>query len=57
MALVLALLGLGATACTGNDNGGVITGTTTPGTAATIIPVPATTTTSTTLSGGTLPSS
>ncbi|MGH9127039.1 MAG: hypothetical protein ACRDZ8_20285 [Acidimicrobiales bacterium] len=48
---LLVGLALMSAACTGNDNGGVITGTTPTSGATTTVP------TSTTLSGGTLPNS
>jgi len=58
--LAVVALGLGVTACTGSDNGGVIQGppppapTTTVATSTTVSPA---FTTTTALSGGTLPSS
>ena len=58
VAAVLAVVGLGITACSANDNGGVITGTTTPTTATPATSTPTTVApTPTTLSGGTLPAS
>jgi hypothetical protein len=59
--LAVAALGLGVTACTGSDNGGVIQGPPPPAPTTTTTVVTATTspafTTTTALPGGTLPSS
>lgn len=54
--LAVAVLGLGLTACTGNDNGGVIE-TPPPGPTTTVVSGATTTAPAVTLPGGTLPSS
>lgn len=57
LAAVLALGSLGVAACTGSDDGGVITGTTPPTPTTPVAPTTTVATTTTALPGGTLPAS